>query len=105
LRCRQRNFQVGERQRLNLAFACNLKFIADLAGEIDVEAGKLAVLIRKIERRKIDRRQEAQAHERRKIRLCQALPGIEEQWQTRRSLLGQRRERAKKYKQRQPKAA
>ena len=47
----------------------DLQLAADFAGEIDVETGKLAVLVGKIEGREIDRRQEAQADQRREIRL------------------------------------
>jgi hypothetical protein len=94
LRCSKRILEIGERQRLDLALVGDLQLGTDFAGNIHIEARKLSVLVHEIERGKIDRRQEAKAHQRRQIRLGQPLSGIEQQRQGRRRLLRQQRERA-----------
>ena len=70
---------VGEGHRLDLATLQHVQLAADLAGEIDMKPGKLAGLIDKVERRKIDGCQESDSGNGRKIRLLQALARIEHQ--------------------------
>ncbi|MCY1300734.1 hypothetical protein D9M70_503120 [compost metagenome] len=76
---RRQQFRIGH--CLDLAFGFDVELAADLAHEIDVKTGELAGLIDEVERRKVDRRQEAQARKAREIGLGDAFARIEQNGQ------------------------
>ena len=64
-----------------LALRVDFQLLADLADQIHMEAGKLAGLIDKIERREIHGGQKPQPGEAAQVRFCDALARVEQQRQ------------------------